>query len=352
MTRKLKNIKCTHCKNLFLPSRKGHKFCSETCRKSSHKAHKTSTSRQKLNRRIAEKLRKLAASNYGQYLVRELKRAGSIQVLTGHTHSSLKELAELRRRCNADGGFKDGKALRAYELSHIYPVQHDFFMGLLHPKNLVIASKEFNRRHSTRIPTHPDAGLTILRTELVDVWNVRERQSSLEVLKNARKFLGLEFDVWLKSHLIVAIQKTNLIKKLSKAGLERKTLKDKTFSELRAINMAIEEDVATTCWTLSTHAKDRFSIALRELNRLGIEGELTDSLRIVEQDYWSLDDSGWRFQGKEFDNYLEALSQEAELLLHGQPYKKTWKSKPFSDWWKRMIESRTISSINLSDEPL
>ena len=79
------SVACPVCAGAFSPTRRGHLYCSETCRKRHHKQEKAKETRAKKARRIAAKFKKLSTTPFGKYLVRELKRAGSVEVLRGHT---------------------------------------------------------------------------------------------------------------------------------------------------------------------------------------------------------------------------------------------------------------------------
>jgi hypothetical protein len=140
------SLACPACAGAFSPTRSGHLYCSETCRKRQHKQDKAKETNVKKARRIAAKFKKLSTTPLGKYLVRELKRAGSVEVLRGHAKTSLGPLVKLRSRCNTVSGYDEGKPRGAYELSHIYAAQGKDGLGQLHPKNLVSAPRAFNRR--------------------------------------------------------------------------------------------------------------------------------------------------------------------------------------------------------------
>jgi hypothetical protein len=122
-----KKVKCAHCEALFEPTRRGHLHCSDTCRKLRNKAKNKVISDKKRKRRLEQKVKKLASSTFGRYLVREIKRAKTAQILTGHSAASLKALVALRRRCTIASGYKEGEPLGTYELSHIWPVNPKAF---------------------------------------------------------------------------------------------------------------------------------------------------------------------------------------------------------------------------------
>lgn len=334
MTRKLLKSKCEYCKSTFTPVRKGHKFCKETCRKLSHKLEKSTVTRRVKNKRISEKLKKLANSAFGKYLASEIKRAGTVQVLTGHTHTSLQELADLRRRCTAASGYEDGIAVWSYELSHIKPVQADSEIGLLHPVNLVIATKEFNRKLGNKVPTNMKRGAAIAKTELIKKWKIDQEISIINLLKKARQFVGKDFDEWLKRYAVTTSQKTKLLQKLKKAGINVNSLKNLTFGELKTIDKDLESNGEETYfYSMNKSAKFKPQSMLEEMDRFGIEGEIKIALMRVFEEETSLEPSCLKFTGNDYQAYIRDLIEQAELLLHGYEFNETWNGRMFKEWW-------------------
>lgn len=320
-------IKCSHCKALFKPVRKGHVHCSDTCRKLRNKAKNKVISDQNRKRRLAEKVKKLASSTFGRYLVREIKRAKTVQILTGHSAETLKALVALRRRCTTASGYEEGEPLGTYELSHIWPVKSTNSIGLLCAENLVIATKSFNRQHAQKFPVHTLIGKAISDADLTDHWKVVEGMDSPQVIKLARSFVGEEFDKWLTSFFVSNSQRDQLIKNLVKAGLPKKRLQELKLRQLKAL--AEEEEVPY--FDISTNPQDVRSLLSEETERLGVGRELGQHLHLLESEDCSLEPSGWHFTGtledqKEFEKFV---IDQTYLCLHGQLYTGTWKEIPF-----------------------
>lgn len=331
----IKAIKCSHCKALFEPVRKGHVHCSDTCRKLRNKAKNKVISDQKRKRRLAEKVKKLASSTFGRYLVREIKRAKTVQILTGHSAESLKALVVLRRRCTAASGYEEGEPLGTYELSHIWPVKSANSIGLLCVENLVIAPKSFNRQHAQKFPFHTLIGKAIAEADLTDRWKVVEGMDSSQVLKLARTFVGEEFDKWLSSFLISNSQRDQLIKNLVKAGLPKRRLQELKLRQLKAL--AEEEEVPY--FDISTAPQDVRSLLSEETERLGVGRELGLLLDRLENEDWSLVPSGWHFEGEREDQeeFEKFVIDQAFLCLHGQPYSDIWRGQPVSDFVREKV---------------
>lgn len=340
----LKKIKCIHCVRLFQPIRTGHLYCSPTCRKLEFKAKKRAESKKKGNRRIGDKLTRLSASSFGKYLVREFRRAETVQILKDHNAESLTELAALKRRCTSAAGFDNGEAVGFYELSHIYPVgsTKSKNIGLLNAKNLTITPKEFNRKHSTKLPTCGYQGQHISRDGLESKWKVLDSHSSLDALGLARTYIGDEFDSWLSKHVVNPTQKQALIKQLSKAGFDKQRLQDFSLSQLKA--MAADEDVAY--FNISKSPDDIKRVLIEELSRLDIEGDFKTAFEYldleelrdlcsIEMEFFGIDS-----EKKEFEEFLV---KQSLACLHGQPHSNKWKEKAVLDWFKK-IEVRNESS--------
>ncbi len=346
----LRKLGCRYCGGLFRPVRTGHIFCSDTCRKLQFKAKKASEAKKRLSRRLAKKLGILSASSFGKFLVREIRRAGTVQIIQGHTARSLKELVNLKRKCTSAAGFKDGEALGEYELSHIYPVNNrkSKQMGLLHPRNLTIAPKEFNRKHSTKLPTCGYLGLSIPKSSLQPQFNIQESSSSQEILALARKFIGSEFDDWLKKHNINITQKQALIRSLKKAGYHEERLKELGLKDLQAI--ANDEDVGYFHMTVSP--EDIESVLTDELKRLGIGENLSSALEyLAAEELDFLEKSEFKFVGTEEEReaFKEYLISQSLLCLHGQPYSEIWKKKGVLSFFIR-VENRLQKPWYSSDD--
>lgn len=323
----LKKIKCSHCVRLFQPIRMGHRFCSDTCRKLQFKVKKRAESTKRSNKRLGEKLIKLSGSAFGRYLVREIRRAGTVQILNGHTFDSLNELASLRRKCTASSGYEHGEALGTYELSHIYPAggSRAKNVGLLHPANLVITPKEFNRKHSTKLPSCGYQGRFINRNNLDVKWQVKDGDESIEVLKLARKFIGDDFDKWLKGHLVTYTQKQALVKLLKVAGLPADMLKAMSLRALKAL--AAEEELPY--FDLSKSPADIRDILSEEILRLNLGPEFAKGLELLADYDWSLGSPMMEFIGTESErrDFEKFLVEQTLACLHGQPFVDKWRKK-------------------------
>lgn len=334
---------CRHCVGQFSPVRTGHLYCSETCRKLAFKSKNRAKTQAKRNKKLSEKLKKLANSAFGLYLVKEIKRAKTVEILQGHDFASLTALVSLRRRCTAVSGYEKGESLGYYELSHIYPVSGKERAGLLTPANLVITPHKFNRKHGTKLPIEGYLGASIPRESLSDKWKVSDSLTALEVLKLARKYIGEEFDIWLKKHLISQTQRQAILKKFKEAGYDYEVLKTLKLRELKA--MADEEEMPY--FSIDKEPEDDFWLASEELNRLSINNSITDCLQSIKDDELSFYENssfiGHKNEEKEFRGFLV---EQALYCLHGQPFEIKWKKKPVNSYFGELVNKPVIHSKN------
>ena len=329
----LRKVNCKHCKKLFQPIRQGHLYCSDNCRKLQHKTKNRVKNQAKNNRRLEAKLQKLSNSNFGKYLVRELRRVGTVQVLYGNTSDTLGELVSLRHRCTIASGYQDGMPLNTYEVSHIHPAYDSKSLGLLVPKNLTIAPDEINRKHATKKPIFGYMGEFLPTGRLLPEWRIPNKAVALDILKLARKFLGQDFDKWLSALSIPQTQSQTLIKGLKKKGLPEKILATLNLDKLKAL--AKEEDLSY--FDMSRHPEEPRDVLIEELERLQLDPVLLEAMRALHNEYWSLEEPTTQFIGSapEKNSFEEFLVSQALACLHGQPYTTEYKNKSILKYFKQ-----------------
>ena len=331
----LKKAKCGYCVSLFNPIRIGHFYCSDNCRKLSFKAKNRAKTLVKRNKKLSEKLRKLANSAFGLYLAKELKRAHTVEILQGHDSETLSALVKLRRRCTAVGGYEDGESLGYYELSHIYPVSGKDRVGLLNSANLTITPRTFNRKHSRKLPVEGYMGSSIPRANLNEQWKVRDSLDSVEVLSLARKYIGKEFDIWLKKHLISQTQKAAILKKFKEAGYDYEVLKTMGLKQLKAL--ANEEEIPY--FSIDKEPENELWVLSDELGRLGLRNSIFKHLAHYYEEYLSFDDFTTFKESPEKElRFKKYLIQQALLCVHGQPFSELWEEKRFSSYIKNEVK--------------
>lgn len=175
-TVKQKTCKNPDCKKRFRPTVKTAIYCSRTC--------KDKAANKKVKKDPMERALKTA---FFYYLARECQRAGTLEILRGHTVESLSALHHLYKLNMRYNGYGDRNE---YELSHIAPVKGHDVIGLLYAENLVSTPKTLNRAHSTKYYGY---GKSIHRLTLDSKHNVDKRlEKESEVVARVLKYLGKE----------------------------------------------------------------------------------------------------------------------------------------------------------------
>lgn len=140
---------CKHCNENFLTSKANKLFCSRKC-KESHTTFIRRENAQKLRlKRLKTREFLLNGSAFARYLVTEVKRAGTLEILHKVTSNELLEILKITRNRTKYNGIYKGKVERHFEISHIIAVKDPSRLGLLHPLNMVIAPSNFNRKRGT-----------------------------------------------------------------------------------------------------------------------------------------------------------------------------------------------------------
>jgi hypothetical protein len=237
-------------------------YCTPQCQKEATK-----------KKRRVSRTDRATHSAFFYHLAYECERAGTLQILTGHTVQSLVALYEvykLKLKANRYGATKD------YEISHIHPVQSDSgAIGLFHPENLVVVPTKLNRDHGTQ---HYGHGVSINRNALVSKHSVEKGAPRKQTVQRVIAFLGADVVAevvkiakiqptqrykvlsWLHDHLDPAVpeQRAHLDKlddmttialtalKSSVQGNESNgfTIKTRTYTQLKVLLLGLEQQTA------------------------------------------------------------------------------------------------------------
>lgn len=310
---KLSSKKCKHCGNGF-QGRQNKQYCSDKCataaRVNRHREKKTDSK----VRKYIKKADKFAQTSFGRCLYKELKRAGTVQVLEGHTAESLHELHRLKRECTKFSGYDNGKPTGSYHQSHIWPVKPDNGkIGMLHPENLVIAPRPFNLAHGTKQPTRQGVGRFIPTTALLETHKLREHDTAAEVFKKVKQLLGQEWTTFIATLTIQQTQKQQLRAKLKKLDIQAPA--HMSLDELR--RLAVNHEVSY--FNANFTASDSLTVALSELSRFGHNsGEFSVYHRWIQRLWDTVWD--WNGKGSLSDGELAVAScllNETWTILHG-----------------------------------
>lgn len=288
--------KCEECSNDFTTHRHGQRFCNSTC-KSTFTKRENKSKRQKAT--IQRRKEKLPHSGFGNYLLREVRRAGTVQILSGLTSAKdIEDLQRLRSSCTLANGFDNGKIRKDYELSHIAPVSSKASMGLLCAKNLVITTRSYNRK---RGQSYSGGGAFILRTDLLTKWQVNEKHSDAQVYTKIEKFLGAVLDDYLALHAPSYTVRNQLITRIAKKEIESRNLTDNKDIDRQtaAIKNILQfftteelEDKASkldvTVFGMTKDGWSELTVALKEARRFAEYGKVVNPTLLMYADYLDL----------------------------------------------------------------
>lgn len=170
-------------------------YCSEKCRISMFRKNKSKVTRaqqRRANMRQNEEVLRL---------VRECRRAETVQILTGHTLESFIETMKLvRERPEGD-----------VHLCHIAPVKGKGFTGLFHCRNLFYGGSYQNKRLGKK---YIAGGLFISHKDLRVKWRVDRNAPANEVLLKIEEFLGGIIQKYLEVTPVRKSKKYQVIEKI------------------------------------------------------------------------------------------------------------------------------------------
>lgn len=260
----LSNKECKHCGNSFR-GRPNKQYCSDKCASSARVARHRDTKKTACKvRRYVKKAHKFLQTSYGRWLCTQLQRAGTVQVLQGHTAESLHEMYSLKRLCSSASGYVEGKPTGNYHISHTWPVKGDNGrIGLLHPENLVIAPRTFNLAHGTKQPTRLGVGLFIPTSTLLAKHEISAHDTTEQVFQKVRRLLGQDWTAFISTLTIQQTQEQQLRAKLKK--LEIHVPAHVSMDELRQL----ADNHNVKYFNDDRGGKEPLEVALSELTRFG-----------------------------------------------------------------------------------
>lgn len=313
---------CKHCGSHFKTSHKSKQYCTEKCQNDAKCARYYKSNKTTQVNRYETKRKKLIATGFGRWLLKECQRAETVQILEGHTVESLNDLFELFKRRSKASGYVDGKPTGAYELSHIWPVKGtQNKMGLLHPQNLVLAPARPNRLHGSKCPTYgfEDIGRFLPTTALLSRYSVSKENSLAEVERQVFRLLGATWQRFVATLVLQQGQQEQLRKKLQKT-LNVKLPVDLSIEQLKAI----ADKSGVSYFSANFDAHSAVSVFAKELQRFGHfkgseYGVYASWLELyeLEFDFLTGGDLGGLAEVEQ-DELEELLVCEVFAILHGQ----------------------------------
>lgn len=345
----LRSRTCHHCKVSYQPIRKDQKFCSTACKTESVKSKAKKATQAKLERRVS----RLRRTGFGQYLVRECVRAKSVQILSLHTAETLHQLDRLRTGCFIANGSTDEKT---YELSHICPANSKGLVGLLHPHNLVISDKTFNRKRGT---DYSGGGKFITRLSLKTEWYIDSNTPMSQVYSKIEKFLGATLKEYLEEHSPKLSYKERIINKLIRKALSeqvfdsataKKAWEDKTRRTLHHVDIEELEQMALAkelkLFTFDKCPTRYLPLMMSEAERFKSYGVEIDPTFYAFAEYlYSLESFGaegvmevenndYRETEFTFDSIQHWMAKQLNKLLHREKPERLFNGKPFTQCFK------------------
>ncbi|MCY1354362.1 hypothetical protein D9M69_407370 [compost metagenome] len=233
-------------------------YCTTECQQALNASKRKST-------RVNSAIR----SAFFYYLAKECKRAGTLQILQGHTSESLAELHKVYKQSFRVNQYGD---VGHFQLSHIAAVKGKNTLGLLHAENLVISPTGLNKAHGVK---HYGAGKCISRTNINPRHSVDRDELEGAVLDRVIAYLGE--DVVADTVKLANIKPTDRQKNLAwlRDNLDAtdpehavhidaiETMKGKQLKELRAEIEGSE----TREFGIKRNAHSAFGVLRLELNR-------------------------------------------------------------------------------------
>lgn len=214
--------KCRHCRTSFRPATARALFCDESCRKAASK-HKQRATQEANFPNLA----------FGNYLISECVRAGTVQILQSVDLSDLYSLWCFYNKANGFNVDEEFALEPRYELSHICPAAGvPGFIGLLHPLNLVVAPATYNRRRASHWKT--GTGKFLRASDLKPEWSTVGRTRA-DIAKMIKK-VNPTFGTLLEEHKLSYKTRIRYINHLIKMNVEtRATLEAMPLEQLETL---------------------------------------------------------------------------------------------------------------------
>jgi hypothetical protein len=171
--RKTKRCKNPACKKPFTTASLKRDYCTTECQQAFNAAKRRTT-----------RVNNATRSAFFYYLVKECKRAGTYDILYGHTPESLAELNAVYKQAFRVNQYGD---VEHFQMSHIAAVKGKNTLGLLHAENLVISPTELNKVHGVK---HYGCGKYISRTSIHPRHAVDKDEPDGAVLDRLIAYLG------------------------------------------------------------------------------------------------------------------------------------------------------------------
>jgi len=248
---------CFVCSENFITSQIGAKFCSPECRRIAKQQRQAETKEKKVSRKIA----KLPVNDAWRWVAKECKRAGTVEVLQGVDLEKLLAIYTYRYKCY---GYDSKKGVSRFHICHIYPVNGDKRVGLLHHLNLFVGDHLSNQKHGAK---DYGEGLYIDRDSLQNKWVVSGDHTEREVLTLIESYLGDKLKCYLLGNPVRKSVRFTLIDRILKyeTGRDRGELEKLSTAALREIDANRRGKIG---YSVSIAPKRTLTVYCDELTRL------------------------------------------------------------------------------------
>lgn len=212
-------------------------YCTQKCRKNAHRKKTAAKTR------IEKKRANLTQNDEVVYLLKQCRRAKTVQILHGHDLNTFIETMELiRNRPNAD-----------VRLCHIAPVKGNKTVGLFHCNNLFYGGSHQNKKFGNR---YFSGGMSIKTNELLDKWSVHNEMTNNEILILIEKYLGKIIPKYLEKAPVLKSKKVQIISKILDVDEHNnfEELIQRSYKELTATWEKLSHKKQPT-WTIQRESK-------------------------------------------------------------------------------------------------
>lgn len=170
-------------------------YCTTKCRKIAHRKKKSQTTR------LEQKRANMRQNDEILYLVRQCRRAKTIQILHGHdTNSFIDTMTLVRSKPKGD-----------VHLCHIAPVKGKDCIGLFHCQNLFYGGSHQNKKFGNK---WLGGGLKINKEDINKRWNISETMSTNDILIAIETYLGNTVQEYLIQSPVRKSKKAQLANKI------------------------------------------------------------------------------------------------------------------------------------------
>lgn len=181
---------------------KNKKYCSVNCRKIASRKKLTAEARLKQGKSMIVQVPHIS------YLIKECKRAGTVQILSSHSLESFTKTMD----------FIKNKPKGDIEICHIAPARGKNSIGLLHYENLFYGGAYQNRNFGNN---YISGGLKIKRSHLMKKWAVDESMNNNTILKKLEAFLGDIIKSYIKINRLQKSKKRSRVEAILKIDPDR-----------------------------------------------------------------------------------------------------------------------------------